>query len=72
MKRPNRTPNAEAMFLDSDWQLLSEALEAQDPAAVREAFLQEREACTACHVAEGFEFINGTRLFAETDSFTTN
>ena len=33
MKRPNRTPNAEDLFLDDTWQLLAEALEAGDAAA---------------------------------------
>lgn len=47
MKRPNRTPNAEALFLDDKWQLLATALEAQDLAMARETFLQERQACHA-------------------------
>jgi len=69
MKRPNRTPNAEALFLNNTWQSLSQALAAEDPAAAREAFAQQREACMACHEAEAFGFINGTPMFAETASF---
>jgi hypothetical protein len=72
MKRPNRTPNAEAMFLDANWQRLDAALKAQDSAMAREVFLQERQACMACHVAESFEFINGTPLFQQTASFPQN
>ncbi len=70
MKRPNRTPNAEVLFLDETWQLLADALEAEDADLARETFLQERQACIACHVAEGFAFINNTPMFAETATFT--
>ena len=69
MKRPNRTPNAEDLFLDDTWQLLAAALEAGDAAAAHEAFLQERQACLSCHVAEGFEFINSMSMFEETAAF---
>jgi hypothetical protein len=72
MKRPNRTPNAEALFLDQNWQLLAAALESGDVAAAREAFLHEREVCMSCHVAEGFDFINGTPMFAATAAFPAN
>ena len=69
MQRPNRTPNAEDLFLDDTWQLLAAALEAGDAAAAHEAFLQERQACLSCHVAEGFEFINRMSMFEETAAF---
>ena len=72
MKRPNRTPNAETLFLDDTWQLLVEALESGDAAVAREAFLQERQACIACHVAEGYEFINNTAMFEDTAAFPAN
>ena len=72
MKRPNRTPYAEALFLDDSWLLLAAALDSGDAAAVKDTFLQQREACMACHIAEGFEFINGTPMFAETAAFPTN
>ena len=72
MKRPNRTPNAEALFLDHQWQLLAEALAAGDSASVQKTFLQERQACISCHIAEGFEFINSMVMFEETASFPGN
>ena len=72
MKRPNRTPNAEALFLDDNWQLLAAALEAEDADLARETFLQERQACISCHVAEGFDFINATPMFGETAAFPEN
>lgn len=40
MKRPNRTPNAEAMFLTNEWRLLEDALKAGDAAAARKTFSQ--------------------------------
>ena len=72
MKRPNRTPYAESLFLDDTWQLLAEALESRDAAVAREMFLQERQACIACHVAEGYEFINSMAMFEETATFSAN
>ena len=55
--------------MDDTWQLLAEALESGDAAVARETFLQERQACIACHVAEGFEFVNSTAMFEETAAF---
>lgn len=69
MKRPNRTPNAEAMFLDENWQVLADAIKAKNIEQAREAFLLERTACMSCHIAEGYEFINDTSIFKETESF---
>jgi hypothetical protein len=40
MKRPNRTPNAEAMFLDSNWALLEQALQAGNALTAQQAFRQ--------------------------------
>jgi hypothetical protein len=69
MKRPNRTPNAEALFLNNEWRLLAEALKAGDAAAARKTFAAERQACLACHVAEGMAFLNDTPIFRGTASF---
>lgn len=69
MKRPNRTPNAETLFLDDTWQLLAAALNNRDSGAARSTFLQERQACITCHVSEGFEFINGMTMFEQTEAF---
>jgi hypothetical protein len=72
MKRPNRTPYAEALFLDDTWQLLADALESGNVAVARETFLQERQACIACHVAEGYEFVNSMAMFEDTAAFPSN
>ena len=69
MKRPNRTPNAEALFLNKEWPLLEGALKARDAAAARKAFVAERQACMTCHVAEGMGFLNETPMFKDTATF---
>jgi hypothetical protein len=72
MKRPNRTPNAEAMFLDADWGRLESALQSGEAEQARRIFLQEREICMACHVAEAMPFLNDSPLFRDTGSFPTD
>lgn len=69
MKRPNRTANAEAIFLDSSWGRFSEALKSRDAARIRESFMAQRQACMACHVAEKMVFMNNQPLFRQTDGF---
>jgi hypothetical protein len=69
MKRPNRTPNAEAIFLDTNWALLEAALRSRDRDGAREMLLIERQACMSCHIAERMEFLNNTPLFRNTASF---
>jgi hypothetical protein len=72
MKRPNRTPNAEAMFLDDAWQPLAAALKAGDATAARSTFLKGRQGCVVCHVAEGYGFVNSMVMFEETAAFPEN
>ncbi|MEX2130261.1 MAG: hypothetical protein WD772_02145 [Pseudohongiellaceae bacterium] len=69
MKRPNRTPNAEAMFLDNSWALLNAALSSKDAQASRQAFMTQRGTCMACHIAENMPFLNDTPIFRDTGSF---
>ena len=70
MKRPNRTPSAEALFLDDKWAQLDGALKAKNRAAARDAFLNvERQACMQCHVAESMAWLNNTPLFTSTATF---
>ena len=72
MKRPNRTPNAEAIFLDTAWDQLEDALESGSSDAAREAFFVKRAACMACHVAEEMVFLNDTPIFRDTANFPPN
>ena len=69
MKRPNRTPNAEALFLDTAWKPLADALRAQDAGQAREAFLTSRKACMSCHVAEEMPFLNDMPIFRNSAHF---
>ncbi|MEX2500921.1 MAG: hypothetical protein WD336_00985 [Trueperaceae bacterium] len=69
MRRPGRQANGDAIFLDTAWVAVDEALEAGDRPAAQEAFLQARNACIACHVAEGRPYFNDQRLFWDTASF---
>lgn len=71
MKRPNRTPNAEAMFLDRTWKQLDDALQARNSKEAESGFLAQRGACMACHVAEGMPFLNDTPIFRDTAAFSS-
>ncbi|MCC5880720.1 MAG: hypothetical protein JJU03_12580 [Idiomarina sp.] len=65
MKRPDRRENAQAMFLDTAWKELAEALQDPDEHDVRGAFTQAKAACMACHGAEEVPFMNDQPLFRD-------
>lgn len=65
LKRPARQGNADSLFLEPAWPLLHEALEGQNPDTIRDAFMQARTACMACHVAERVPFMNDQPLFRD-------
>ncbi len=70
MKRPNRTPNGEAFFLDSVWGQVEGVLKSKDPQAARAAFNQvARQACQGCHEAEAMPWLNTQDVFKRTASF---
>ena len=69
MKRPNRTPNAEALFLDGSWGRFNEALESRDAVVIRQSFLNQRGVCMACHAAEKMPYLNDTPIFRDTAGF---
>jgi hypothetical protein len=69
LRRPDRQPNADAIFLHAAWPLLDEALAANDVEASRVAFIGARAACMACHLAEDRAYFNEQRLFRETATF---
>jgi len=69
MKQPDRTPNAERLFLDVAWPRLDQAFGTKNPVVVREAFLAARAACMACHVAEEKPFLNDAAIFRDTAAF---
>jgi hypothetical protein len=72
MKRPRRTPNAEAMFLDSSWGQFNEALKSRDTGTIRQSFLAQRGVCMACHIAEKMPFLNDAPIFRDTAGFPQN
>jgi hypothetical protein len=70
MKRPARTQNIEAMFLDNGvWKSMHDALSSRDADRMRRQFQAVRQACMACHVAEKVGFLNDSSVFKRTESF---
>lgn len=69
LRRPDRQTNSDAIFLDTAWATLDDALAANDAAASRDAFLAARNACMTCHVAEERPYFNDQRLFRDTAAF---
>jgi hypothetical protein len=66
MRRPDRTRNAEGMFLDGPWKAAYAALQAGDRKAIAATLRDAREACLACHVAEGVAYMNDSKVFRDT------
>ncbi len=69
MKRPARKANADAMFLNGPWKAMTEALSSGEEERIRKSFLEQRQACIACHVAERAPFMNDQPLFRNTEAF---
>jgi len=70
MKRPGRTQNIEALFLDNGaWSSMHDALTSKDRARMQQQFLAVRKACMGCHVAERVGFLNDSAVFTRTASF---
>lgn len=70
MKRPTRTENMEAVFLDSGiYKSMHDALTSRNIEKARSAFRNTRQACMACHAAEKLGFINDSAVFRRVESF---
>jgi hypothetical protein len=52
------------------WSSLREAVNAGDQGAAKAGFLGVRQACVACHTAEGKQFLNKLEVFEKTERFT--
>jgi cytochrome c553 len=64
MKRPTRTQNIEALFLEAGpSQSMNDALKARDPTRSSAAFQTVLQACIACHAAEKVGFVNDSPMF---------
>jgi hypothetical protein len=66
MRRPARTRNAESLFVNGIWQDTHAALLAGEPQRIREKLRDARQACMACHAAEGVAYLNGVRALRDT------
>ena len=66
MRRPGRTRNAEGMFLNGPWKQMHTALSSGDRTRIATEFENARQACMACHVAEGKPFLNDGSVFRRT------
>ena len=67
MKRPGRRANADALFLDSAWGKLDQALKDGETTQVKHAYSQARQACMACHVAEQVPFMNEMAVLRDSE-----
>lgn len=65
MKRPMRTHNAEAMFLDGPWKQMNEAIQSMDYGRMQTQFMTTRQICMSCHIAERVPFMNEQATFKE-------
>lgn len=57
IRRPKRAQNAKAMFLDTQYKTMSDALKSKDAKAVTKAYATTKKLCNTCHVAEKVPFI---------------
>lgn len=70
IKRPTRTQNLEAMFLESGvYQAMHDALTTKNGQRARAEFNRARETCMTCHVAEKIGFINDSAVFTRVGPF---
>jgi hypothetical protein len=68
LKRPTRTQNMEAVFLESGvYKTLHDALTSRKSELARSAFQGVRQACMNCHVAEKLGFLNDSAVFRQID-----
>ncbi len=71
MKRPVRTQNLEAKFLENGvWQNMHDALYSKDFDRIRPEFMLVRKACMDCHNAENVGFLNDSPVFVRTEAFS--
>ena len=72
MKRPTRTQNLEAMFLEGGiWHSMYDALQAKDVERSRAELQKVVQTCMACHIAEKVGFLNDSSVFKRLTTGTT-
>ena len=57
-RRPKRKKNSEAIFLDSEYKAMSEALDSKNAKDIQKEYEKTKQLCNACHVAENVPFIH--------------
>lgn len=67
LKRPNRRPNAEGIFLGGVYEEVAAAFKTKDANKAWEGFDLARGACMSCHEAENLGFMNQSAIFARTE-----
>ena len=73
LKQPGWQESDGLDYLGRDqWQALHTAVLARDSAAARDAFLNVRRTCLACHAAKNLEFLNKETVFDHTAAFPEN
>lgn len=70
LKQPGGRPGRGLEYLGkAEWGALSAALASRDQGAAEADFLAVRKICMACHAAKSMAFLNGGKVFKETDGF---
>ena len=64
--RPQYKPQADAMFLRTQWPRMLEALETGDPGTIWQEFVYTKGICQSCHEATHMEWANNQRVFQYT------
>lgn len=63
VRRPARKANTESLLLDTTWPEVKEDFASGDVERAWRGFEKARNACIACHVAEGMPFLNDQAMF---------
>ena len=56
-RRPKRKSNSNAMFLDTQYKSMKQALNKKDDVHIWQEYEKAKQTCNACHVAENVPFI---------------
>ena len=56
-RRPKRRNNSETMFLNTQYKAMSRALSTKDSQHIQQEYINTKQLCNACHIAEKVPFI---------------
>ncbi len=57
-RRPKRKKNSETMFLNRQYKAMDEALSSKDSQQIQKEYINTKQLCNACHIAEKVPFIH--------------